>query len=145
MCGPNRKGNQIRIQRVPGMLAKELRIRWKQAGIQNLQNPRKVDFRVFRIRMIAMNQKSSGGQGQQAYKDFNLQKESLHGTQNLMFSTDVPESGESFQGYLPSEGAVNAVSVRVLRDRHPQSDSAPCSAPFPNSIPSKGGTRNHLD
>jgi hypothetical protein len=43
------------------MLAKELRIRRKQAGIQDLQNPRKVDLRVFRVRMIAMDQKSDGG------------------------------------------------------------------------------------
>src|ERR1700687_2317052 len=87
MSNPNRKGNQIWIQRMPGMLAKELRIRGKQAGIEDLQNPRKVDFRVFRIRMIAMNQKRNGGQGQQAYKDFNLQKESLHGNQYLMLSS----------------------------------------------------------
>ena len=59
------------------MLAKELRIRRKQAGIQDLQNPWKVDLGVFRIRVIAMNQKRNGGQSQQAYKNFNLQKESL--------------------------------------------------------------------
>ena len=61
MRDPNRKGNQIWIQRVSGVLAKELRMHREQAGIQDLQNPRKVNLRVFRIRMIAMNQKGDGG------------------------------------------------------------------------------------
>ena len=62
MRGPNRKGNQIRIQGVTGMFAKELRVRRKQTGIQNLQNAGKVDLRVFRIGMIAMNQQCRGSQ-----------------------------------------------------------------------------------
>jgi hypothetical protein len=48
------------------MLGKKLRIRRKQAGIQDLQNTRKINLRVFRVRMIAMNQKREGGQQQQA-------------------------------------------------------------------------------
>jgi len=78
MCGPNRKGNQVRIQRMAGVVAKELGILRKQAGIQDLQNPRKVDLRVFRIRMIAMGQKSDGGQQCQAEDTFDTQGVLIH-------------------------------------------------------------------
>src|SRR5260370_38845213 len=73
MCGTNRKGNQVRIQRMAGVVAKELGILRKQAGIQDLQNPRKGDLRVFRIKMIALDQKSDGGQQCQAEDTFYTQ------------------------------------------------------------------------
>ena len=73
MCGPNRKSNQIRIQRVSRVLPKKLSIGWKQAGIQDLQNPGKVDLRIFRIRMITMNQKRNGGQQRQSSDTFDVQ------------------------------------------------------------------------
>ena len=92
MSDLNRGGDQIRIETVSRMLAKELRIHWKQAGIQNLQNARKINLRVFRIRMIAMNREGSDGQNEQANDGLDLriglwldlQKESLSTRSNIL-------------------------------------------------------------
>ena len=55
MRNPNRSSNQVWIESVPRMLAKESRIRGKQAGVQDFQYAGKIDLSIFRIRMIAMN------------------------------------------------------------------------------------------
>jgi hypothetical protein len=115
----NRKGDQIRVERVSGVLAKKLCIRWKQAGIQDLQNPGKVNFRIFRVRVIAMNQKRNGGQNQQAYKILDFQKEFLHSRMKLRLRIYVLQwiprtcqwSGESLAEYLPPEAVVNALTA----------------------------------
>ena len=70
----NRRGNQIRIQRVSSVLPKELGIRWEQGGIQDLQNSREVNLRIFRVGMIAMNQNRNDGQQQQASDTFDGQR-----------------------------------------------------------------------
>jgi hypothetical protein len=82
MRGPNRKRDQIGIQGVTGVLAKKLRIRWKQAGIQDLQNARKVNLRIFRIGMISVNQNGDDRQQQQsgyaANDAFDIQSVPIH-------------------------------------------------------------------
>ena len=63
---------------MPGVFAKEFRIRRKQAGIEDLQNARKINLRVFRIRMIALNEKCDGGQQEQASNMFDIQSVLIH-------------------------------------------------------------------
>ena len=62
MSGSNRRGDQIRIKSMPGVLAKKFGIRLKQTGVEDLQNTGKINLRVFSIRMIALNKKCGAGQ-----------------------------------------------------------------------------------
>jgi hypothetical protein len=97
----------MRIQGVPGMFAKELRIRRKQAGIQDLQNPGKVNLGVFRVGMIAMNQEREGGQQQQAEDaaddTFDVQSRMIH----LSMRT------ENYNRKLPRQEAGIALAARI--------------------------------
>ena len=62
MRDSNRTGNQIWVERVPRVLAEELRIRGKQAGVQNLQHAREIDFGILGVGMIAMDAESGSAQ-----------------------------------------------------------------------------------
>ena len=47
---------------MPGVFAEELRVGREQSRIQDLQDAGKIDLRVFRIGMIAMDQQGEDGQ-----------------------------------------------------------------------------------
>ena len=57
------------------MLTEEISIPRKQTWVQNLLDAGKIDLGVLGIRMIAMNEKGSDAQSQQANKSFDLQNE----------------------------------------------------------------------
>ena len=133
MSNPNRGGDQVRIETVSRVLAKELRIHWKQAGTQILQNAGKINLRVFGIRMIAMNQEGSDGQNEQPNDGLDLrivlwldlqldvQKESLSARLKSVFyvdSADTPLGQESpKERYLPRKALVNEPPAPILRRR----------------------------
>jgi hypothetical protein len=62
MGEPGGGSNQVWIERVAGMLTKELRIRGEQAGIQDLQDTRQIDFGILGIGMIAMDTQGGGAE-----------------------------------------------------------------------------------
>jgi hypothetical protein len=59
------------------MFGKKLGVRGEQARVQNFENTGKVNFRVFCVWVIAVDQEGGGGEGQQGGESFNVQKESL--------------------------------------------------------------------
>jgi len=77
MRSPDRERNQVRIERMPSVFAEELRVGGEQSRIQDLQNAGKIDLRVFRIGMIAMDKKGEYGQEEQAGEVFYFQRESF--------------------------------------------------------------------
>ena len=77
MRSPDRERNQVRIERMPSVFAEELRVGGEQSRIQDLQNAGKIDLRVFRIGMIAMDKKGEYGQEEQADEVFYFQRESF--------------------------------------------------------------------
>ena len=54
-----------------GMFAKKLSVRWKEIRIKNLQNPGKVNLGIFRVGMVAVDQKSDRSQNQKSNKGSN--------------------------------------------------------------------------
>ena len=69
-----RCGNQVWIQRVPGVLRKEFCIHGEQAGVEDFQYARYIDFGVLGIGVIAMNQQCQRRDDQQADDPFHGRK-----------------------------------------------------------------------
>src|SRR5262252_3432172 len=65
MQNPHRSSHQIWIQRMPGMFREEFSVRRKQRRIEELQDPWKIDFRILRVGVIAMDQQGHRGQQKQ--------------------------------------------------------------------------------
>jgi len=91
------------------VLAEKVGVLRVQAGIELLENAWKINFCVFRVRMIAMNEQGASSQNQQPNKSLDLQTESLRDS-GSMFSNGYRRraaTGESFPEYLPREVMVN--------------------------------------
>ena len=54
----------------------KLCVEWKEFGVEQLFYSRKVNFRVFRVRMVAVNQQRRKSQDQQKNQVLTLQKSS---------------------------------------------------------------------
>ena len=57
--------DQVGIQRVPSMFGKKLAVHRKQTGIEMLQNAGQINFGIFGIRVISVNEQGGYGQRQQ--------------------------------------------------------------------------------
>src|SRR5277367_1281652 len=65
MGGANGKGDQVGIERVSGVFAEKFCVGGEESGMENFENAGEVDFRVFGVGMITVNEEGSGGQKQQ--------------------------------------------------------------------------------
>ena len=65
MSNPHQTSDQVRKQRVSGVLAKEIGIAGIQARMQDFQDSRKINLRVFGVGMVALDQKCDGGKQEQ--------------------------------------------------------------------------------
>lgn len=93
-----------------GVLAEKLCILRIKGRIQHLEHARQIDFCIFGVGMITVNQKSASRQSQQAKQSLDLQQESLPDS-GLKFSNGFrgrAATGESLPEYLPQEDVVNA-------------------------------------
>ena len=62
VCEAQRKRDEIREQGEARVRRKEFSSLGKQFRVQNLLHPGKIDFRIFRERMVSMNQQPPAGQ-----------------------------------------------------------------------------------